>query len=145
MVVRTLIGSWLKRVTSTIHLCYLRTTTERFGRTFLGERIPRRLRSNSIRAPSGIARPGVPTHRTNSTGWRDMRTLCGRGSGRGTRARLMCVPSRRFLTGVSSITGEPLWAFAPQSPVRAKSGPSIQSQILMALGAGDQSDGFEMR
>jgi hypothetical protein len=57
----------------------------------------------------------------------------------------MCVRSGRFLTGVSSITWEPLWGFAAQSPGRAKSGPSIQLQTLMAFGAGDQSDGSEMR
>jgi hypothetical protein len=57
----------------------------------------------------------------------------------------MSVRSGRFLTEVSSITWEPLWGFAPQSPVQAKSGPPIQAQMLMAIGAGDQSDGFEMR
>jgi hypothetical protein len=56
----------------------------------------------------------------------------------------MCVRSGRFLTGVSSITGEPVCCSAPQSSGLAKSGPSIQLQTLMAFGAGDQSDGSEM-
>jgi hypothetical protein len=56
----------------------------------------------------------------------------------------MCVRSGRFLTGVSSITWEPVWGSAPQSSGLAKSGPSIQLQTLMAFGAGDQSDGSEM-
>jgi hypothetical protein len=56
----------------------------------------------------------------------------------------MCVRSGRFLTGVSSITWEPVCCSAPQSSGLAKSGPSIQLQTLMAFGAGDQSDGSEM-
>ena len=56
----------------------------------------------------------------------------------------MCVRSGRFLTGVSSITWEPVWGSALQSSGLAKSGPSIQLQTLVAFGAGDQSDGSEI-